>query len=65
MEGRRTPILRDPERCPSCQGLSRVMDSRRTPTFRWRRRKCLLCGSLWRTYESLINPTAVRLRQTT
>jgi transcriptional regulator NrdR family protein len=56
--------LRDPEHCPKCHGDSRVMESRATPTHRWRRRKCLSCDALWRTYESLINPEDVRLRQT-
>lgn len=54
------PHLRDPEHCPKCNGDSRVVDTRRTPICRWRRRKCLLCGALWRTYESLINPASVR-----
>lgn len=54
--------LRDPEHCPKCGGDSKVMESRATPEYRWRRRKCLACHALWRTYESLINPEAVRLR---
>lgn len=55
--------LRNPDRCPECQGQSKVMDTRNCETYRWRRRKCLACGELWRTYESLINPMMVRLRQ--
>lgn len=64
-------ILRDPERCPKCQGRSYVVESRATATYRWRRRRCLspTCvdtldhRTVWRTYESLINPSFVRLRQ--
>jgi hypothetical protein len=61
--------LRDPERCPKCGGLSQVIDTRRELTHRWRRRRCLLltCAegrqrTVWYTYESLINPEAIRLR---
>lgn len=53
--------LRDPERCPRCSSDSKVVDSRRTVMARKRRRACLACAYRWNTYESLIDPQAVRL----
>ena len=62
--------LRDPECCPKCGGPSQVIDTRREPMYRWRRRRCLLVScregqqrTVWYTYESLINPEAIRLRR--
>jgi transcriptional regulator NrdR family protein len=55
--------LRNPEQCPHCHGDSRVTDSRQATQARTRRRECLLCLYRWTTYESLINPDAIRLRQ--
>jgi transcriptional regulator NrdR family protein len=56
--------LRNPEICsdPQCGGDSKVMDSRKGEVARWRRRKCLKCGRLWRTYESLIDPEMIALK---
>jgi transcriptional regulator NrdR family protein len=54
--------LRDPERCPQCGGDSRVTDSRPHETSRKRRRACLECPHRWFTYESLIDPTHIRLK---
>lgn len=54
--------LRDPELCPSCQADSRVVDSRKRPTFRWRQRKCVVCKRTWPTYETLLHPNRIRSR---
>ena len=54
--------LRDPERCPHCGGDSRVTDSRPNGPARKRRRACLTCPYRWSTYESLIDPSHIRLK---
>lgn len=55
-------VLRDPEHCPKCAGDSKVMESRLDRGYRWRRRKCLRCDHLWRTYESVLNPQHITIR---
>lgn len=55
--------LRNPEHCPKCGQDSRVADSRAHAQARERRRECLACRYRWTTYESLINPDAIRLRR--
>jgi transcriptional regulator NrdR family protein len=53
-------VLRNPERCPSCGGESRVADTRPGQSYRWRQRACLACTTRWETFESLIDPRRVR-----
>lgn len=70
-----SPRLRDPERCPRCQGRSYVVNSRRVVsvtvgTYRWRRHRCRNANCLtesgkrtvWRSYDSTINPTRISLK---
>jgi transcriptional regulator NrdR family protein len=54
--------LRDPEHCPKCHQDSRVVNTRPAPMSRKRRRECLACAYRWNTYESLIDPDAIRLK---
>jgi transcriptional regulator NrdR family protein len=54
--------LRDPETCPKCSHNSRVINTRASTMCRKRRRECLVCAHRWNTYESLIDPSAIRLR---
>lgn len=37
--------------CPTCKGVSRVVDSRVTGNSIRRRRRCESCGERWSTYE--------------
>jgi DNA-directed RNA polymerase subunit M/transcription elongation factor TFIIS len=62
IERRQGLILRDPEVCPKCAADSRVVNTRAGTMSRKRRRECLACAYRWNTYESLINPDAIRLR---
>lgn len=54
--------LRDPEHCPKCGQDSRVVDTRAGTMSRKRRRACLACPYRWNTFESLIDPEAIRIR---
>lgn len=54
--------LRDPEHCPKCGRDSRVINTRPALMARKRRRECLVCAHRWNTFESLIDPDAIRLR---
>ena len=54
--------LRDPEHCPKCGKDSRVINTRAGTMARKRRRECLTCAHRWNTFESLIDPEAIRLR---
>lgn len=54
--------LRNPESCPKCGKDSRVTNTRASGMARKRRRECLSCAHRWNTYESLIDPDAIRLR---
>ena len=49
--------------CPVCKcGHSSVFDSRPSPDYIRRRRKCLKCGHAWTTYEfraEVLNPKII------
>lgn len=53
----------DPERCGQCGMRGRVVESKPRIGFRWRRHKCLRCGSRWSSYQSLINVAPVIARR--
>lgn len=54
----RKPTCRYPsERCDVCGTFeSMVIDSRLKQGYRYRRKKCLQCGNVWRTIEYAYKP---------
>jgi transcriptional regulator NrdR family protein len=63
MTDRPTPVLRSPETCRLKHDDSFVVDSRPRGSYRWRLRECRVCGDRWPTFESLVNPDDIALRQ--
>lgn len=57
-------ILPDPDTCRRCGARGKVINSRRYPGYRWRRRKCPSCGHRWPTYETILSAKRIRLRST-
>jgi transcriptional regulator NrdR family protein len=57
--------LPDPERCRHCGKKGRVIESRREPGYRRRRHQCDACNWRWSSYQSIINPSKVKIRRPT
>lgn len=53
--------LPDPHECRSCKLAERpqnvrVVESRQSKGYIRRRRKCMNCKRVWRTWETIVNP---------
>lgn len=61
---RHVPVkLPDPERCRHCNRKGRVIESRRQQGYRRRRHQCDACNWRWSSFQSVINPSKVKIRR--
>jgi transcriptional regulator NrdR family protein len=64
--------MKNPERCPTCNGESKVINSRpwldasaSHVIARRRERACRTCTHVWVTYETTLDPLIIKTRHAT